>query len=283
MDAPPDKEDILCFIKIANHLQNLGVSAPTILGQDSENGFALVDDLGDQTFTRLLASGSDEAKLYRDAIDVLIGLHKHPDATRIELGQYDFSCFAEEVSLFTEWYLPELSGEMPDAEKTDEFLSLWQNVFESLPDIGTTLVLRDYHVDNLIMFKKHCAVLDFQDALTGSPAYDLVSLLEDARRDIDSSVANQSLAQYFAALPNCDKEDFALHYAVWGAQRHCKVAGIFSRLWRRDNKPHYLQHLPRVMPLLFRNLSHPALSHIKDWFVANEITPTPPEFEQPSK
>lgn len=272
MDAPPEKESIEPFIRVAHHLQRLDLFAPTILGQNSQNGFALIDDLGDQTFSRLLKQGYDESSLYDHAIEVLISLHGNQNAVDIDVGHYDLDAFTNELCLFTQWYLPAITNQLANQALETDFLSRWKTVYEKLPELPQTLVLRDYHVDNLMMHNQRCAVLDFQDALTGSPAYDIVSLLEDARRDIDGSMVQPLLAKYLAAFPNLDQSAFEHHYAVWGVQRHFKVAGIFTRLWKRDNKPQYLQHLPRVMSLISRHLKDPVLQSVQQWFDQNNIS-----------
>ena len=293
MDAPPDKEAVLPFISIANHLDEIGIRAPRILASNREQGFVLLEDMGDNTFTRLLARGDDESTLYTRAIDTLTLIRQNnkaikPTFSDYQIPAYDFQHACDEVLLFTQWYLAAINQESgnPKPEHTDsenEFIDLWHQAFSALPDIGTTLVLRDYHVDNLMMHDNECAVLDFQDALTGSPAYDVVSLLEDARRDISDKVIQQSYQRYIDLQPELNLSDFAHHYAFWGAQRHCKVSGIFTRLWLRDKKPHYLAHLPRVLRLMFQSLEHPALTQLRQWFEKQGVKKEHPGFQAPPK
>jgi aminoglycoside/choline kinase family phosphotransferase len=284
MDAPPDKEAVLPFISIANHLDKIGIRAPRILASNIEQGFVLLEDMGDNTFTRLLAQGVDESTLYSRAIDTLASIHQNsravePTLSDYQIPAYDFQHTCDEVLLFTQWYLAAINQEPANPDSEKEFIDLWQRAFSALPDIGTTLVLRDYHVDNLMMHDNECVVLDFQDALSGSPAYDVVSLLEDARRNISDEIVRQSYQRYVESQPVLNPSDFAHHYAFWGAQRHCKVAGIFTRLWLRDDKPHYLTHLPRVLRLMFQSLEHPNLVQLKQWFERQGIQKVHPGFE----
>lgn len=283
MDAPPDKEAVLPFISIANHLNGISIRAPRILASDVEQGFVLLEDMGNQTFTRLLAQGEDESILYTRAIDTLTAIHQNNHSVKItssdyQIPEYDLKHIFDEVLLFTQWYLSKINKGPLGSTSEKEFVDLWKQAFETLPDIGTTLVLRDYHVDNLMIHNDECVVLDFQDALIGSPAYDVVSLLEDARRDISEDIIRRSYRRYVESQPELNLSDFAHHYAFWGAQRHCKVAGIFTRLWRRDQKPHYLTHLPRVLHLMFQSLEHPALTQLKYWFEKQGVQKEHPGF-----
>lgn len=271
MDAPPERETVFPFIQMANHLENLGIRAPIILHSEVNMGFVLLEDLGDDTFTRLLSQGESDDLLYEQAVDTLIQLHRIPESTKIKINHYDFEHIQQEISLFTHWYLTAKNGKPLSKSVELEFIEIWKEIFESLPDIGQALVLRDYHVDNLMIVKDQCAVLDFQDALIGSPAYDLVSLLEDARRDISPAVIDQCYNKYIDSFPELRPEEFTAHYAVWGMQRHCKVAGIFTRLWLRDDKPKYLDHLPRVLKMITYHLQHPLFTKLNDWFNSQKI------------
>ena len=271
MDAPPEYENAATFVRITEHLQRLGIRAPAIHRTDYENGFVLLEDLGDDTFTRLVAAGSDETGLYDQAIDLLTTIHNHPHATDLNAGKYDWTAFIREAELFTDWYLPALfNAPVGDSVKSG-YVEAWRAVFDDLPTLKPTLTLRDYHVDNLMLVNNRCAVLDYQDALIGSPAYDVVSLLEDARRDINPGLVIRSLERYLKGARSLDAQIFAHHYDVWGAQRHCKVAGIFMRLWLRDDKPVYLHHLSRVVRLLAAKLRQPSLRPIAEWFRSNNM------------
>ena len=287
MDAPPPHEDIRPFTRIARHLRDLGFSAPAILAEDVAAGLLLLEDLGDGTFTRLLAAGADEAALYALATEVLIDLHRRPAAVAVPHGvpPYDDRRLLDEACLLTDWYLPAVTGApLPDAVRA-AFVEAWLTVLPAVHAAPPTLVLRDFHVDNLMSLPERagvaaCGLLDFQDAVAGPAAYDLMSLLEDARRDIGPALGAAMLDRYQGAMPGLDRDAFARVFAILAAQRHAKVIGIFTRLARRDGKPGYLVHIPRVWRLLERALVHPALTPVRRWFdshVPAEIRVTPSE------
>jgi len=271
MDAPPPKEDVRAFIKVAAHLEKLGLSAPHVWAADEENGILLLEDFGDNTFTKMLNYGTSEQQLYEDAIDVLITLHNNPANCDIDLAPYDLETYQAEASLLTQWYLPEIDGAKWTEAGNQAYLKAWADIFKTLPTQAPTLVLRDFHVDNLMILAsrtnpKNCGLLDFQDALIGAPAYDVMSLLEDARRDISDKLRGKLLKRYLDGVSCPDREGFMLWYTFLAAQRHAKVAGIFIRLFRRDRKDIYLKHIPRVVGLLARHLDNPTLSPLKAWF-----------------
>ncbi len=270
MDAPPPQENVRPFLKVARHLSGLGYSAPRILAEDPVAGLLLLEDLGDDTFTRLLARGADDTELYCLAIDLLIDLHRRAEAAATDLPPYDDDRLLLEVSLLTDWYMPAI-GKPASPASREEFLRRWRGVLAMFHGKQTTLVLRDYHVDNLMRLPGRagvaaCGLLDFQDALIGPAAYDLVSLLEDARRDIAPPLVAAMLERYCAAFPQVDRQTFLTGYTVLGAQRSAKIIGIFTRLMVRDGKPHYLGHIPRVWRILDADLAHPALSGLRQWF-----------------
>lgn len=271
MDAPPDKEDIHAYVTIARHLKSLGLSAPEILALDEDAGLAVIEDFGEDTYTRLLDGGADPTPLYELAVDVLIALHRHGDAARVEAPPYDHGRLMEETLLLPDWYLPAMTGKSTPDDTRESYSAAWQAVFEGAPSPAETLVLRDYHVDNLMLLEDRtgparAGLLDFQDAVIGHPAYDLVSLLEDARRDVSDDLTHAMKDRYRAGLPERAEETLGSWYAIQGVQRHAKVAGIFVRLYVRDGKDAYLPHIPRVMRLLQRGLAAPELSPVKAWF-----------------
>jgi aminoglycoside/choline kinase family phosphotransferase len=272
MDAPPPQENIGPFLAIARHLTGLGYSAPEILAEDRDAGFILLEDFGDSTFTRLLAAGVDETSLYNLATDVLIDLHKKPAAEAIpeHVLLYDSGMLLAEAALLTDWFVPAARGKELSASDAQEYQALWSAILSLPNSLPETLVLRDYHVDNLMRLDGRagiaaCGLLDFQDAVAGPVTYDLVSLIEDARRDITPGTAAAVRARYLAAFPDFDRDDFDRSMAVHGAQRHAKVIGIFTRLCVRDGKPIYLDHIPRVWRLLEAACQHPALAVMKEW------------------
>jgi N-acetylmuramate 1-kinase len=265
MDAPPPQEDIGPYVGIAALLRELGLSAPAVLAEDRDRGFLLLEDFGDDTYTRLLADGADEPSLYRLAVDTLIALQRAatPRGTP-EIPPYDMERLLGEAVLLVDWYRPVASG------LREEYLALWRAVLPDAMVSPPTLVLRDYHVDNLMLLPNRpgvrgCGLLDFQDAVRGPPSYDLVSLLEDARRDIPGSLQQAMTERYLSAFPALDRSAFFRSAAILAAQRNCKILGIFTRLWKRDGKRQYLAHIPRVWRLLEADLGHPALGPIARW------------------
>jgi len=274
MDAPPPEEDVNAFHRVERLLLSLGLSPPRPLAVDSAAGLMLLEDLGDWTFTRALAAGADERALYELAVDVLIHLHATAESAVLSaepLPHYDDSRLLEEALLLTDWYLPALRDVETPAAVRDAYVEAWRTVFPLARRIPHTLVLRDYHVDNLMVLEERpgvagCGLLDFQDAVIGPRSYDLVSLLEDARRDIPRDLADAMLARYLASFPEIDPEIFRASYAILGAQRNAKIIGIFTRLCRRDGKEQYLRHIPRVWRLLEGDLEARELAPVKAWF-----------------
>ena len=276
MDAPPPHEDVRPFLLLAGHLRNLGYSAPRVLAQDAENGLVLLEDLGDDTYTRALAAGADERELYEHAIDLLIDLHSQHLVVAVPDGlePYDDAKMLEEAALFTDWYLPNTLHVPTAAPKRQAFLTIFRRLLPYVHEVPETLVLRDFHADNLMWLPKRrglaaCGLLDFQDAVVGPTAYDVMSLLEDARRELRPGLDEAMLARYHAAFPGRDRRAFEMAYAILGAQRHCKVIGIFTRLAYRDRKFDYLKHIPRVWRLLQRSCRHPMLAPLREWLDAN--------------
>ena len=274
MDAPPPVElnKVPAYVAVAEHLRRFGLSAPEIYAQDLADGFLLIEDFGDDSFTRLLAAGHDEAALYALAVDALIALHRATAAHRLpDLPPYDEGRLLTEVELLAEWYAPSMLGAvLPQAAEVD-WLARWREVLPQAQTLPPTLVIRDYHADNLMLLPGRaevlaCGLLDIQDAVIGPPSYDLVSLLEDVRRDVPAALGAAMTERYLAAFPGLDRDALRRSGAILAAQRNCKILGIFTRLARRDGKPHYLGHIPRVWRLLEDELARePALTPIADW------------------
>jgi aminoglycoside/choline kinase family phosphotransferase len=258
------------FVRIARHLTMLNLSAPEIFAEDEASGFLLLEDLGDDTFARVLAEGGDEKALYARATDVLAALHAAPDHGVLPgLGAYAGAALVEAAMLLPEWYLPAATGRAPSIEQTETYREAWQACLADLPPTADALLLRDYHKDNLLWLPdrpgvRACGLLDFQDAQRGHPSYDLVSLIEDARRDVTPAVYDACLARYIEAT-GLDAADFRTGFALMAAQRHARVIGLFVRLLKRDGKPDYLPHLPRVWRLFERALRHDALAPLRAW------------------
>ena len=295
MQDPPDRPAIPPFvmvepyIKIAEHLRDIGLRTPEIHFKDIENGLLVIEDFGDDTYTQLFNKGLDPKPLYEMAVDVLVHLHKHPERNDIELPPYDGKLLADEAMLLLDWYLPAVTGKKATDEQKESFSKVWAGLFQKFPKDQETLVLRDFHVDNLMLPKEgkgiaRCGLLDFQDAVKGQFSYDLMSLLEDARRDMPKDLKDHLYNRYMDSMgPDLDKDGFDYSFRVLAAQRHAKVLGIFVRLSVRDGKERYLQFIPHVHGLFVNAVNDPALAPLKNWFDANgiDITALPKNTEKP--
>ena len=271
MDSPPAFEPIVPFLTLALHLRELGLSAPHVLASDHAAGLALIEDFGQATYTRLLAMGYAEQPLYELAVDALVHLHKAPCALAVQVPAYDLEPLLAEAVLFIDWYAPLLVDKATAQALRAPYLALCAQLAEAAASRREALVLRDFHVDNLMRLDgqegvRACGLLDFQDALIGSHAYDLMSLLEDARRDVPDALRDHLLTRYLGQRPDIDAKQFNADYSVLAALRHAKIAGIFVRLAQRDGKQHYLAHLPRVIGQLDRALHTPALLPLREFF-----------------
>jgi aminoglycoside/choline kinase family phosphotransferase len=270
MDAPAPQEDVRPFVRIGKHLLAMKLSAPEIWAIDEADGFLLLEDLGDATFARVLANGADEAELYARATDVLATVHAAPDHGLLPgLGAYEGEALIEAAILLPEWYLPEATGQTTPADVTASYIAAWRACLASLPSNTGALLLRDFHKDNLLWLPdrpgvRACGLLDFQDAQRGHASYDLVSLIEDARRDVSPAVQAACMVRYLAAT-GLNAQDFRTGFALMAAQRHARIIGLFVRLLRRDGKPEYLPHLPRVWRMFEHALQHPALEPLSLW------------------
>ena len=270
MDAPPPKEDVRPFIRIARHLSALGLSAPLIFEHDDAQGFALIEDFGHGTYTRLLDAGAAEGPLFHAATEALIVLHTHPAGAAVEALPYDQAKLLDEATELPEWYGLAIAGKMLPTDATATFTGLWRDVLAGMPPAEDGLVLMDYHVDNLMWLPERtgaaaCGLLDFQDARIGSRAYDLMTLLRNERRGIDPALSDALYDHYIAAARPADPDGFGLWYRVLAAQRYTKVLGRFARLTLRDSRDGYLRYLPRVIPLLADALdAEPLLWPVRD-------------------
>lgn len=273
MDAPPPQEDVAPYIAVSGLLRELGFSAPEIFAEDRMRGFLLIEDFGDETYTRLLDAGADEAGLYTLAVDTLVELQRAVEIRCVRglpVPPYDATRLLSEAALLVDWYMPAALGTLLLEDSREEYFDIWRTILPQAALPGETLVLRDYHVDNLMVLRgrsgvRSCGLLDFQDAVSGPPSYDLVSLLEDARRDVGAALRRAMIERYLAAFPAFDRAAFLRSAAILAAQRNCKILGIFTRLWKRDGKPGYLAHIPRVWRLLEQDLGHPALAPLAGW------------------
>ncbi len=268
MDAPPPHEDPRPFIHVAEYLVGIGLCAPQIFARDLDQGLLLIEDFGSNRMREAVdADLASESEIYRGVVDVLIDLHGH--APPAGLKNHGLAMWLDEVGLFTEWYCPALGLEVDE----QGFRDAWEGVLAPVDAQGQSVAeLRDYHAENIMLINgatgsARFGLLDFQDALIGHPAYDLVSMLEDARRDVTPNVERAMLDHYIQATQR--GPEFELAYWALGAQRNTRILGVFTRLWKRDNKPHYLEFQPRMWCLLERDLAHPHLAPVKAWFDAN--------------
>jgi N-acetylmuramate 1-kinase len=269
MDAPPAHEDVGPFLTVAAHLLERGFAAPRTLAVDRGKGLLLLEDFGDDRVGPLLQrEPGRERAIYERAVDILVRLGSRPAPG--DLSPYDRAAMARETTLFPEFYAPALGFAVDEAGFARAWDEAWSGVLDEAA-AHPVLVLRDYHADNLMVLPgaEDLGLLDFQDALAGHPAYDLVSLLQDARRDVDPALEEDMIERYAAAAGIADPRRFRADYEILGAQRNTKILGIFTRLWKRDGKPHYLALQPRVWSCLERNLAHPALASVRAWFDAN--------------
>jgi aminoglycoside/choline kinase family phosphotransferase len=259
MDAPPPHEDPRPFLHIAQYLNGHQFRAPEIFATDLTRGLLLIEDFGDRRMREYLDEHpEDEAAVYRAAIDAILRLAQTP---AVQAQAYDIATYMREVQLLSEWYMPAM-GLSFDVQEFDQ---IWTEALAPLAEYQKVTVLRDYHAENIMLLDDgQQGIIDFQDALVGHPAYDLVSLLQDARRDVSPALEAEMLAYYHAAAK--PGVDFDAHYALLGAQRNTKIIGIFTRLWKRDGKERYLSFLPRMWGLLERDLAHPDLAPVKHWF-----------------
>jgi aminoglycoside/choline kinase family phosphotransferase len=264
MDAPPPHEDPRPFLHVARWLTDHGLRAPAIYAQRPARGLVLLEDFGhDRMRDWLDENPAAERATYEAAIAALAELHRQPPGP---FEPYDSAVYLREALLFTEWFCP-AAGIAVDVAA---FEAAWREVLAPVLERqrpGVT-VLRDYHAENIMLLADGTqGLIDFQDALVGHPAYDIVSLLQDARRDVAPELEEAMLAHYAALIS--PGPDFRADYARLGAQRNTKIVGIFARLWQRDGKPRYLPMIPRVWDALERDLAHPALAPVAAWFDAN--------------
>jgi len=267
MNASQALASVAPFVQIDEHLVKLGFSAPTILARDEAKGLLLLEDFGDATFASLLDNGAEPERLYTLAIDVLIALHQQPQAIPGSLRRYDPEKMLADVELFPDWCTPGIS-----VGGRSEFQQAWREVLPVTHQVPASLLLRDYHVANLMLLSDRTGVgqtglLDFQDAYQGPVTYDLVSLLQDARREVPEDLQQRMIARYLAPFPALDRNAFETSLAILAALRHTRVLAIFERLSRHEGKHDYQRlHSPRVKRLLQMALRHPKLAGVKQWF-----------------
>ncbi len=268
MDAPPPQEDVRPFIMMAEYLHSIGLNVPGIIARDVEKGLLLIADFGNNRMREAVDEGREaELPLYQAITDILVELHSHnPPANLRRHGLMDW---LDEVELLIDWYGPYVGLDLP----RDSFRAAWQAVLAPVDGDATPWVaeLRDYHAENVMLIDgasglARFGLLDFQDARLGHPAYDLVSMLEDARRDVSPEVEAACLAHYVAATARDDR--FIRDYWALGAQRNTRILGLFCRLAVRDGKQGYKKYQPRMWGLIERDLAHPHLAPVRAWYDA---------------
>lgn len=275
-------EDVRSFVAIASALRDAGLSAPEIYAADLDRGFLVLEDFGDHVYGAEIACGTSQAALWRAATDTLLALSRHavpselplPDGTSHRLPMQDAAVLGIEVELLPDWYWRAVYGTDIPADIRAGFMHAWDGIFARLAGAPAGWVLRDVHSPNLVWLPerdgpRRAGLLDFQDALQGSLAYDLVSLLQDARLDVPAALEDELLAYYLdgrGAEPGFDPAAFRFAYAALGVQRNTKILGIFARLAMRDGKFTYLRHIPRIWRYLARGLAHPDLAPLARWF-----------------
>jgi aminoglycoside/choline kinase family phosphotransferase len=271
--------DCARFVAAAAWLRAHGLAAPDIYAADHANGFVILEDLGDALFAEVLADGGDEKKLYQAAVEVLAKIHANdaPAALSSDKPLFDFdqTALVAETDLLPEWFLPLALGRKATSEEVTEHRELWRTALAGIGTGRRVFVHRDYHAENLLWLPERegiarVGLIDFQDAVAGSPAYDLISLTEDARRDVSPETAEAATAHYLEAMQAqgtpLDETGFRREMAVMAAQRNAKIVGIFARLYKRDGRARYLAFLPRVWGYLERDLAHPALADLRAWY-----------------
>ena len=269
MDAPPPHEDPRPFIAVAEWLVSRGLSAPDIIARDLDKGLLLLADFGDLRLRETLDTDPErERELYELATDVLVHLHGHPPMEG--LPPHGLEQWLTELELFIDWYCPAVGADVD----RDAYRGVWTRVLQPVANdgLGPVTVLRDYHAENIMLIGdregvSHFGLLDFQDALAGHPAYDLASVLEDARRDVSPEIERAMIDRYITATGH--GATFERAYWALAAQRNARILGVFTRLWKRDNKPGYRRFQPRMWGLLERDLAQPGLEPARDWFDAN--------------
>ena len=277
-------DNVAPFVAMANGLRRFGFSAPAVHHADLAQGLLILEDLGDER----VVEGDPPAPImarYETAVDMLLALHRQqlPEVLAVaphvehRVPRYDIDAFLIEAELLLDWYLPRLDAAIPDSERAS-FRALWRDLLQPAIDAPATWVLRDFHSPNLLWLPQRneiarLGILDFQDAALGPPAYDIASLLQDARIDIPEQDELALLGRYVRGRrqhePDFDATGFIKVYVTLAAQRASKILGIFARLDMRDGKPQYLRHMPRVWSYLQRSLGHPALEALAAWYIAH--------------
>lgn len=270
MDCPPSYTSIKPFLEVANYLSSIDLRAPKVYKANEDDGFILLEDFGNQSAADYLSNTThydQKLAFYKLTIDILCKLQKNIPAA--SLPTYTNQLLLSELDLFLEWYVPHTNDKKLSENETNEFRNIWGSILNNRPDFENTTVLRDYHVQNMMILSNDLNIdaiglLDFQDALIGSPIYDLVSILEDARLRVPQNLAIE-IIKYYAIKTGSDYDNIMLEYSILGAQRNMRILGVFARKAMRDKAKSYLNFIPTVLEYINYDLSHPALSELANW------------------
>ncbi|MFV9875254.1 MAG: aminoglycoside phosphotransferase family protein [Rickettsiales endosymbiont of Dermacentor nuttalli] len=270
MDTNLDRKMLESFIMVDKLLLDFNFSAPRIIVYDYELGFALLEDFGDDSYKSFLEIETEKERLlYKYAIDLIVDLQNQKIPSNL-LPSYSIDLLLKEVELFVSWYIPLLNGEELSPNIREEYIKIWIRLLTYIQPLDSTLVLRDYHADNLMWLPersgiKKVGLLDFQDAVVGSPIYDVVSLLEDARRDIKDLLVEDMISYYLEKNTKITRKEFLGHYAILGVQRNLKIIGIFACKAVNDKNSSYLKLIPRVWRYINNSIKHPLLRPMHKW------------------
>ena len=281
MDAPPKQENMPQFIHVNEILTGINLSAPEILYSDTENGFLVSQDFGNNTYKELLDDKKeenihlDEKKLYERAIDSLA--HLQQNCSKPSLPNFSERKFIDETMVFIDWYVDVLNGSRVSPSMTNKYREILSHLFNQVKNFQNVMVLRDFHSQNIFWLEdeigiKKVGLIDFQDAVIGSPIYDIVSLLQDARRDVSEEIVTSSISRYIKSFPNYSRKDIMMVYSILGLQRNLRIIGLFTKLAMKNKNTNYLSLLPRVWKFVHYNLKHPILLPMRNWL--EEVIPS---------
>lgn len=266
-----DPAGFASYLRVSEHLAALGLSAPRVVGSDETGGVALIEDFGEQTYAVCLSGGHDETELYKLGVDVLLHLHHDAHGREVSQPPYDLEVLLGELDIFSDWFAPTVAPKgFDNGAFSESFRTLWSEALDPVTTRFDTLVLRDFHIDNLMLLPgregvARCGLLDFQDAVVGPCEYDLVSLLQDARRDLSDGLEDRLFSYYLANAPSHlgTEKDIRRRYALLGAQRHARILGVFVRLSLRDGKSRYLVYMARVLGQLLTAMERAELDKVR--------------------
>ncbi len=272
MDCPPTYCRVEPFIEIAHYLRSQNLSSPEIFHFDTEKGFIILEDFGEVSIKNVVQNSlhdlSRQKDIYFSMLDLLVLLQQNIPSFSLKV--YDNNLLLNELKLFTDWYILYRLKRNLSVIELDDFKDIWQEILNYQLAFNNCLVLRDYHVENIMYLEsfrgiKSLGLLDFQDAVIGSPMYDVVSVLEDARIKVPRAFALDCL-KYYAAEKKLELPDVLVDYHILGAQRNLRILGVFARKYTRDKNSNYLRYIPLVLEYLNYDLSHPIMSKLKNWF-----------------